>query len=72
MTRRVYTPSAASLKKGAAKDAPLTKAIEACELLYASLKWAAHTQGIPNVKDKHLNESRQHIVTIVDLIGTGE
>ncbi len=72
MPRRSHSPTAASLEKGKAPDAPLTKAIEECEQLYASLKFAAHTQGIPSAKEKNLNEARAHIVAIVELIGTGE
>ena len=72
MPKRTHTPTAASLEPGQAARAPLTVAIEECELLYASLKWAAHTQGMPNVKEKHLNDCRARIVKIVELIGTGE
>lgn len=71
MPKRSHTPAAASLEKGKAPEAPLTKAIEECEQLYASLKWAAHTQGMPVVKERHLNDCRARIVSIVEIIGTG-
>lgn len=72
MPKRTHEPAAASLEPGQAVRAPLTVAIEECEQLYKALKWAANTQGMPKVKDRHLNEAREHIVKIVEQIGTGE
>ncbi len=67
--KRTHAPTAAALAKGQGRG-PLTQAVETCEQLYASLKWAAHTDGIPAAKEQHLQAARAHIVKIVELIGT--